>query len=212
MKRIYFVRHGETTGNLAKEFQTFDTELTEAGHEGARKVAERLKHVELDAIIASPMKRAEQTAEHIAAAVGLPVETFYDLHEHLQAEDVRGKAHDDPAVLSHVSAGDYYEHFAKSEPVASGFEHFDAVLKRMRSCATFLKEHQAANIVVVSHATYLRTLAAFLLLQEKGDKEIIIRISRSLKNLSNAAITEFMLEPEDGWRLYTWNDNAHFAE
>ena len=215
MKRVYFVRHGETTGNLAKQFQTFETELAEAGHEGAKKVADRFKHVELDALVASPMKRAQQTAEYIGEAVGQSVETFYDFHEQLQAEDVRGKAHDDPYVLAHLTADDYYEHFAKDEVVAPGFENYAAVLKRMQACADFLRSHKASNIAVVSHAAYLRSLAAFFLLQENPGKDINILLNRSLKNMNNAAVTEFMYDSEyneDGWMLYTWNDQSHFAE
>ena len=51
MKRIYFVRHGETEGNLGKFFQTSETPLTENGHTAAKKVSERFKKVSIDKLI-----------------------------------------------------------------------------------------------------------------------------------------------------------------
>jgi 2,3-bisphosphoglycerate-dependent phosphoglycerate mutase len=52
-----------------------DPELQDIGHQQAEKVAEYLRSEHLDAIFASPMRRAQQTADPIAAAFGLPIIT-----------------------------------------------------------------------------------------------------------------------------------------
>lgn len=50
-----------------------DPELSEAGHAQARHLAEYLAPERLDAVYASPLRRAQQTAAPLATALGLPV-------------------------------------------------------------------------------------------------------------------------------------------
>jgi 2,3-bisphosphoglycerate-dependent phosphoglycerate mutase len=57
-----------------------DPELTEQGHRQADAVGEWLAAEEFDALYASPLRRAQQTAEHIAKRTG---------HEILTSEDIR---------------------------------------------------------------------------------------------------------------------------
>ena len=65
---IFMVRHGETQSNLDRVFQGhLDTSLTEKGLEQANNVGEWLKQVEFDAIYASDLVRAADTARAIAA-------------------------------------------------------------------------------------------------------------------------------------------------
>jgi probable phosphoglycerate mutase len=59
-----------------------DPELSEAGHEQARYLAEYLSSEELHAIYASPMKRAQQTAAPLAARLKLPVQLIDGVAEY----------------------------------------------------------------------------------------------------------------------------------
>ena len=79
---IYLVRHGETVDN-ARQIMQGQTpgELNEQGREQARQVAERLAAEDFDAVVASDLHRAVQTAEIIAAPHGLPVVTTPLLRE-----------------------------------------------------------------------------------------------------------------------------------
>ena len=73
---LYLIRHGEP------DYVT-DT-LTEAGWQQARLAAERLAESGIDEIHASPMGRAQQTAQPTAEKLGLPVVTepwAYELGE-----------------------------------------------------------------------------------------------------------------------------------
>ena len=71
---IYLVRHGETIDN-ARQIMQGQTQgcLNEQGREQAQQVAQRLADEAFDAIIASDLRRAIQTAEIIAVPHGLPV-------------------------------------------------------------------------------------------------------------------------------------------
>ena len=75
MTTILMVRHGQSTANLNGLFAgQFDAELTELGHLQARRTAEFVvKTYQVDAVYASPLRRAYCTGEHIAALAGLPI-------------------------------------------------------------------------------------------------------------------------------------------
>ena len=82
MTTIFLVRHGETVDN-ARQIMQGQTpgELNEQGREQARQVAERLATEEIDAVVASDLRRAIQTAEYIAEPHHLPVVTTPLLRE-----------------------------------------------------------------------------------------------------------------------------------
>lgn len=82
MTTIFLVRHGETVDNARQimQGQTQGT-LNEQGREQARQVAERLSGEAIDAVFASDLRRAIQTAEVIAKPHGLPVVTTPLLRE-----------------------------------------------------------------------------------------------------------------------------------
>ena len=82
MTTIYLVRHGETVDNARQIMQgQTQGELNEKGREQARQVAERLALEAIDAVVASDLHRAIQTAEIIAEPHGLPVVTTPLLRE-----------------------------------------------------------------------------------------------------------------------------------
>ena len=79
---IFLIRHGETVDNARQIMQgQTQGELNEKGREQARQVAERLAAEQVDAVVASDLHRAEQTAEIISAPHGLPVMTTPLLRE-----------------------------------------------------------------------------------------------------------------------------------
>jgi len=79
---LFLVRHGETVDN-ARQIMQGQTQgsLNERGREQAEQVARRLADEPIDAIVASDLRRAIQTAEIIAAPHGLPVRTTPLLRE-----------------------------------------------------------------------------------------------------------------------------------
>ena len=73
--KLYVTRHGETTWNAAnKVCGRTDVDLTERGREQARALGEKLRRqgVKIDRIVASPLKRAVETARLIAGQIGEP--------------------------------------------------------------------------------------------------------------------------------------------
>lgn len=79
---IFLVRHGETVDNARQIMQgQTQGELNEMGFKQAQEVAARLSSEAIDAVVASDLHRAIQTAEIIAKPHGLPVETTPLLRE-----------------------------------------------------------------------------------------------------------------------------------
>ena len=79
---IFLVRHGETVDN-ARQIMQGQTQgcLNEKGREQALQVAQRLADEQIDAVVASDLNRAIQTAEYISALHGLSVMTTPLLRE-----------------------------------------------------------------------------------------------------------------------------------
>src|SRR4026208_1958995 len=75
--RFTLLRHGESVGNVQARWQgQSEDPLTERGRAQARALAERWKSEaeKFDLAISSPLMRARETAEIIAAALNLKVE------------------------------------------------------------------------------------------------------------------------------------------
>ncbi len=82
MTQILLIRHGESTWNLTGRYQgRIDTELSDRGQEQAKRLAEHLKILPIQAIYSSPLRRAFHTALAVALDHGLDVVTEDDLTE-----------------------------------------------------------------------------------------------------------------------------------
>lgn len=80
---LRLARHGESEGNFAGSLQgsRFDTPLSARGRRQAEALAIRLADEGVDAVWASPMVRAKETAAIVAAPHGLSVSIDVDLVE-----------------------------------------------------------------------------------------------------------------------------------
>ena len=62
--KLLLARHGETAWNAEGRYQgQEDIPLSDVGESQARLLGERLRHVHIDKVVASPLKRALRTAE-----------------------------------------------------------------------------------------------------------------------------------------------------
>jgi len=127
MTTIFLVRHGETVDN-ANNIMQGQTQgcLNERGREQARQVAERLASEQIDAVVASDLRRAVQTAEVIAAPHGLPVATTPLLRERdwgaftgryipdLRNEQFPDDVETEPALL--LRAANFLKHVTATYP------------------------------------------------------------------------------------------------
>jgi broad specificity phosphatase PhoE len=87
---IWWLRHGESTWNVVGRQQghTAHPPLTDRGREQAARAAERLAGLGITRLLASPLARAQETAQIIGLRLGLEVEVEPDLIEKGFAEGV----------------------------------------------------------------------------------------------------------------------------
>lgn len=81
--KLYVTRHGETEYNALDRISgVTDILLTENGIAQARAMAQKAKEYgDIQRIIASPLKRAQMTAQIVGEVLGLPVQTDERLRE-----------------------------------------------------------------------------------------------------------------------------------
>ena len=76
---LYIIRHGESQGNIGLDVE--DPHLTEHGKKQAELLALRLRNINFDVILSSPLTRAVQTATPLAELRGMPITVMHSLHE-----------------------------------------------------------------------------------------------------------------------------------
>jgi broad specificity phosphatase PhoE len=81
--RIYFVRHGQSEANVLRVISNRELphHLTDLGRQQAEALAQSLADVPLTVVYSSPIIRAAETAQIVAASKGLPVEIADALRE-----------------------------------------------------------------------------------------------------------------------------------
>ncbi len=133
--------------------------LNAQGRSQAAQLAERLASVRIDAVRTSPLERARETAEIIAARVRAPLEEHPGLTE-LDFGEWTGKSLDELAPL------DAWRRFNTSRataPVPGGERMADAQSRALRAMEETASPHPDGVVVAVSHADIIRAvLAAYL--------------------------------------------------
>lgn len=157
MVKVIFIRHGQTEWNTSGRYQgQSDVPLSAEGLEQARHLAEGFPIDKIDAIYASDLTRAMQTAEAVADRFGLTVHAepaFRELHfgewEGLTYDEiVNGWADAMKNFLLHPDV-----------LVVPGGESFQQVQERaMRRLNELLDEHEGQTIAIFAHGAVLRTM------------------------------------------------------
>ena len=73
---IVLLRHGETADNAHKRVRKASTPLSEEGRQAAQQAAEAMKDLPIKEIYASPLVRAQETAQIWSQVSGVPMKTL----------------------------------------------------------------------------------------------------------------------------------------
>jgi probable phosphoglycerate mutase len=211
---LHFVRHGESLANAhdrAEQPRPADWDaLSDRGWEQARGLGRRLERHGLELIVASTMRRAQETAEGINEVLGLPLETDPDLHELRQSDAfyASGGNFGDTATLNWMPGAprDY------AEP---GAESFDEMLGRVTRVRDRMEARAGSErILLVSHYGFIHFFLGLALFGDAFGPEHLIPLWYA--GHANTGISVFERRNRrmdgmdfDGWHLMTWNDQAH---
>ncbi|MBU6530543.1 histidine phosphatase family protein [Streptomyces sp. NPDC057245] len=195
-RRVILWRHGQTSWNVERRFQgSTDVELTGTGVAQARRAAQLLVHLKPDAIVASDLVRAANTAAELAVLTGLEVTPEEGLRE-TYAGAWQGLTHEE--IIARY--GDEYAAWKRGEPVRRGGGELETEVAD-RAAPVVLRHAEKlpedGTLVVVSHGGTIRTTIGRLLGLEPHSWE-------SLGGLTNCCWS-VLGEGARGWRLLEHN-------
>jgi probable phosphoglycerate mutase len=196
------LRHGQTSMSVQKRYAgRSDVPLTDLGVQQAVAAAKRLASADLDAIVASPLRRAVQTAEEVAVATGAPVvtdagfrETDFGAWEGLTFSEVRERW---PAELT--------SWLADPAVAPPGGESFAEVSERVTDALhRVLSARERQTVLIVSHVTPIKTLVTAALLAPPA---ALYRM-----HLDVAALSRIDWYADGPAVLRSFNDTGHLAD
>jgi broad specificity phosphatase PhoE len=168
MTEIFLIRHGESVANHTQVLCGLtDLPLSETGLAQVARTAEHLKDRGISAIYSSPLKRAFQTAEALAAVTGLEVKTVYDFRE-VWCGEWEGKPI--PYIISRW--GEDYRKFVDCDETLKngGGESLIDGYARFSSAMTEIAEKEdGRKIAVTAHAGIIRAFCGYASGGRPGD-------------------------------------------
>ncbi len=204
---VYFVRHGESEGNLKKIHQGDSVPLSKEGKRQVELVANRLKGIQIDTIYASPYLRAKQTAEIISKELDLSVEYWEHLKELKRPLELEGLEYSDPKASEIKKI--IRENQIRADWRYSDDESFNDLLARAKRVEKHLLEHHKdQNVLCVSHIQIMAMIILQIVLQDKLTPEVFWQFYYHSKQ-GNTGITHLEYNEKFGWSLVTWNDTTH---
>ncbi|MDR3548093.1 MAG: class I tRNA ligase family protein [Candidatus Pacebacteria bacterium] len=156
----YFVmRHGEAEHNvkgITSSSVDDDFGLTETGRKQAEAQAEKLKGASITHIYASPFRRARETAEIIADALGLSRDSivYDDTLREVDFGDLNGKPFEEFIAYETAHMPTYADKLPNGESYLDAKKRFGSFLYDLE------KIHSDSVILMVSHGVALETLKA----------------------------------------------------
>ncbi len=149
MKKLYFIRHGQTVMNVSGHFGgIIETPLTQKGQLEAKIAGQSAKDLGIDLIVASPLGRTLETARIIAKEIGykqsnilsspLLIERFFG--------ELEGKQNK----------------FNKTYDQIEGIESDNFLVQRAHYALDWINSLEADHILVVSHGSFGRAMRSIL--------------------------------------------------
>src|SRR5690348_17345226 len=222
MTHLYLISHGEDYSNIEHEGSGSvqglrdDEWLTPRGHAQAERLRDRLARtgeIHADALLASPLARARQTAEIIAPALGLPIITDDDLQEMSAGDEVDGMT--ERELLERYTIPDYRE--TPYARIAADSENWGEFILRVGTMFDRVtREYADKTVVLVTHGGVIdASIMIFFQIHT-------LRVPPFALYTHNTSITEWELERSDGfrertagpsrWRLVHYNDDHHIRD
>ena len=207
MTNLYLIRHGEAK-SAAQNF-IGDGGLSPLGVRQAERLRDRLlatKEIAADIFIASTFPRAQQTAEIISPAIGVPL-TFTDDIQEMRPGEAEG-----------MSVEEFRQTFGEPDfeadpyrPISPGGENWPQFMLRMGTALDrILRVHAGKTIVLVCHGGIIN--GSFLYFFGMG----AWTLPSTNFYTRNTSITQWQqfatFRQETRWRLMKYNDAFHLYD
>lgn len=202
LTRIIAIRHGETDWNVATRIQgQLDIGLNAKGRWQAARVAASLADEALDAVYASDLARAHETAQAVAAAAGLELRTDRVLRE-------RAFGVFEGMTFNQIEQRfpDQALRWRQRDPTfgpAGGETLADFFARAVAGVVAVAARHRGQHIAVVTHGGVLDALY-------RAASRLPLEAPRNWQ-IPNASINR-LIGGDAGLMLVGWNDSFHLED
>ena len=206
--RLILIRHGRTEWNAEARVQgRTDIPLDAVGRAQAQSIAKRLSSIPLKAIYTSPLLRAAETAQEIAAYHACSVNRIAEMTE-INFGAWEGKTAQELEKQYAALWQDWNWILHPETCREMGAESADDILMRVLNGLDQMLSEQPedATVALISHTMPIKLLVAHLI-------GLPASKIRALK-LANCSYTELEQKAEhaDCAQLWVWNDVSHLEE
>lgn len=199
---VLLVRHGESTWNEIGRYQgRIDTELSALGNRQAAATGQFLKSTPLDAIYASPLRRALVTAMYIANEQGKDVaieETLTEIDHGRWNGLMRDEVEKQFGPLLEV-----WQTEPSRAQMPGGESIGDVSARALEGLAAIVARHPGQRVLIATHDAVLRVIVCHVLGLSLDQIWCI--------KTENASVTTIQADPDQGYRLIRMNDTCHLA-
>lgn len=203
MTHIFLIRHGNYIEDLHEN--DFDSGLSQEGVDQAERLRDRLaktQEIKSDVIISSPLKRAHETAEILAPALGKPVELDTEIEE-WRSND--GSLSPEEFLKKWKEISDkkkaYYRWTKRGET------RMEFSLRVHQTLNKIFEENEGKTIVLFTHGAFIQVSFNFFF----GYGEAVLE--RAVPEIYNTSITHWYKNDENSrWILERSNDSSHLLK
>lgn len=149
--KIYIVRHGQVPHNVLKQYNATDEDLTELGIKQAEELRDKIKNIDFDIIISSPLVRAKHTA-NILNVNNIEI-IFDDSIKERDCGDLSGKS------LEFTNREEYWNYYTTIQYGTS--ENIKLFFERIYHFLDKLKSKNYNSVLIVAHSGISKAFNAY---------------------------------------------------
>lgn len=165
--KVYIARHGQTTTNALGYHQLEDDDLTELGIQQAEELRDKIKNMNFDIIICSPLARTKHTAKIININNNKII--FDDRIKERDPGDLSGKSRENE------NREEYWNYYTTIQYGTS--ENIQKFFKRVYNFLDELKTKEYRSVLIVAHSGVSKAFNGYFKGIEDGKF-----LNRGLKN------------------------------
>lgn len=149
--KIYLIRHGQCNSNVKYIYNYKNEDINQKGIEEAEKLRKKIKDIDYDIVISSPLLRAKHTAEIINIKNKKVI-----LDERIRERE-HGSLEGMP--IESIDKEDFYNYYSTIKYGTE--ESFSDMLKRVTSFLSDLKNKDYNSVLIVAHSGISRAFYAY---------------------------------------------------
>ena len=202
IKKIYFIRHGETEANKVRVHQSSDESLTPKGRLQAHHVAHLLEREHNDALLCSTYVRARETAEIIGEQLNVPYMTNESVVEIRRPDHLYGQRYYSSQTLFYMIR--LFIHRENQNWDHNGAENMFMLRNRIEDAKEAILNIEGEKIAVVTHDLFMNLFLEYICREKKLSLLQYLRILILSKRTPNTGIIHMEFNPQAPKGVCPW--------